>query len=128
MYGGLYVSCYLDKKYNTLFNMQMQVTYPSHHQWLKNISAGPEIDFSGSVAQKIHASLPHLDKHGVTYSIKPLSEDFLKDFMPMYVGLSRRVSAVRWGLASRIVWAWVLTIPSAALIAAICYHFSSTFL
>ncbi len=44
------------------------------------------------------------------------------------VGLSRRVSAVRWGLASRIVWAWVLTIPCSALIAAICYHFGSTFL
>ncbi|HQO16831.1 MAG TPA: inorganic phosphate transporter, partial [Methylotenera sp.] len=27
------------------------------------------------------------------------------------VGISRRASAVRWGLASRIVWAWVLTIP-----------------
>ncbi|MFA6311963.1 MAG: inorganic phosphate transporter [Sterolibacterium sp.] len=34
------------------------------------------------------------------------------------VGLSRRVSAVRWGLASRIVWAWVLTIPISGLIAA----------
>lgn len=39
------------------------------------------------------------------------------------VGLSRRVSAVRWGLASRIVWAWVLTIPCAGLIAAIFYQF-----
>lgn len=38
------------------------------------------------------------------------------------VGLSRRVSAVRWGLASRIVWAWVLTIPCSALISALCYH------
>jgi inorganic phosphate transporter, PiT family len=44
------------------------------------------------------------------------------------VGLSRRASAVRWGLASRIVWAWVLTIPCAGLIAAIAYHFGSTFL
>ena len=34
------------------------------------------------------------------------------------VGMSRRVSAVRWGLASRIVWAWVLTIPCAGLMAA----------
>jgi PiT family inorganic phosphate transporter len=38
------------------------------------------------------------------------------------VGLSRRVSAVRWGLASRIVWAWVLTIPCAGLIASMFYH------
>ena len=44
------------------------------------------------------------------------------------VGLSRRVSAVRWGLASRIVWAWVLTIPCAGLIAAISYHLGRTFL
>ena len=44
------------------------------------------------------------------------------------VGLSRRVSAVRWGLASRIVWAWVLTIPCAGLIAAIAYHFGRPFL
>jgi PiT family inorganic phosphate transporter len=44
------------------------------------------------------------------------------------VGMSRRVSAVRWGLASRIVWAWVLTIPCAGLIAAISYHFGRTFL
>ena len=44
------------------------------------------------------------------------------------VGLSRRASAVRWGLASRIVWAWVLTIPCAGLIAAIAYHFGRTFL
>lgn len=35
------------------------------------------------------------------------------------VGLSRRVSAVRWGLASRIVWAWVLTIPVSGTIAAV---------
>ncbi len=44
------------------------------------------------------------------------------------VGMSRRVSAVRWGLASRIVWAWVLTIPCAGLIAALSYHFGRTFL
>ncbi len=44
------------------------------------------------------------------------------------VGMSKRVSAVRWGLASRIVWAWVLTIPCAGLIAAVSYHFGRTFL
>ena len=44
------------------------------------------------------------------------------------VGLSRRASAVRWGLASRIVWAWVLTIPCAGLVAAISYHIGKTFL
>jgi len=37
------------------------------------------------------------------------------------VGSIRRLSAVRWGIAGRIVWAWVLTIPAAAAIAAVVY-------
>ena len=37
------------------------------------------------------------------------------------VGATRRLSAVKWGVAGRIVWAWVLTIPIAAIIAAISY-------
>jgi PiT family inorganic phosphate transporter len=34
------------------------------------------------------------------------------------VGAPQRLSAVRWGVASRIIWAWILTIPLSALIAA----------
>jgi inorganic phosphate transporter, PiT family len=34
------------------------------------------------------------------------------------VGATRRLSAVRWGVAGQIVWAWILTIPAAFLIAA----------
>jgi len=37
------------------------------------------------------------------------------------VGSAKRFSAVKWGVAGRILWAWVLTIPMAGLIAAICY-------
>ena len=37
------------------------------------------------------------------------------------VGAARRTSAVRWGVASNIVVAWILTLPAAALIAATCY-------
>ena len=37
------------------------------------------------------------------------------------VGAARRISAVRWGVAGRIVWAWVLTIPAAAGIGMIFY-------
>jgi PiT family inorganic phosphate transporter len=37
------------------------------------------------------------------------------------VGVAHRVSAVRWGVAGRIVWAWILTIPAAAGIAGIAY-------
>jgi PiT family inorganic phosphate transporter len=38
------------------------------------------------------------------------------------VGATHRLSAVRWGIAGRILWAWVLTIPAAAIMAAISYH------
>jgi PiT family inorganic phosphate transporter len=38
------------------------------------------------------------------------------------VGATTRLSAVRWGLAGRIVWAWVVTIPASALIAALSYR------
>lgn len=37
------------------------------------------------------------------------------------VGAVHRLSAVRWGVARRIVWAWVLTIPAAAAVAAIVF-------
>jgi PiT family inorganic phosphate transporter len=37
------------------------------------------------------------------------------------VGSTRRLSAVRWGIAGRIVWAWVLTMPASALVAAVCF-------
>jgi PiT family inorganic phosphate transporter len=37
------------------------------------------------------------------------------------VGATRRLSAVRWGVAGQIVWAWVLTIPAAFVIAAAVY-------
>ncbi|HEX2361415.1 MAG TPA: inorganic phosphate transporter [Jiangellaceae bacterium] len=39
----------------------------------------------------------------------------------MGVGATRRLSAVRWGVAGDIATAWVLTIPMSALVAAVCY-------
>ncbi len=38
------------------------------------------------------------------------------------VGATNRLSAVRWGIAGRIVWAWILTIPAAALFAMLAYE------
>ncbi len=40
------------------------------------------------------------------------------------VGSVRRASAVRWGVAGNIVWAWVFTIPASALVAAVSYWLS----
>ena len=36
------------------------------------------------------------------------------------VGAVQRFSAVRWGVAGRVVWAWVFTIPGAAIVSALC--------
>jgi len=41
------------------------------------------------------------------------------------VGSTRRASAVRWGVAGQIVWAWLLTIPASALIGALSYRLFS---
>jgi inorganic phosphate transporter, PiT family len=38
----------------------------------------------------------------------------------MGVGATNRVSAVRWGIAGRIIWGWIMTIPAAAAISALC--------
>jgi len=43
------------------------------------------------------------------------------------VGATKRLSAVRWGIAGRIVWAWILTIPAAAAIGAITFHLVKLF-
>jgi len=42
------------------------------------------------------------------------------------VGSTRRLSAVRWGVAGQIVWAWLLTIPASAVIGAMTYGVVST--
>ncbi len=46
----------------------------------------------------------------------------------MGVGSLRRLSAVRWGVAYNIVWAWILTIPAAAFISALAYLLAGRFL
>jgi PiT family inorganic phosphate transporter len=43
------------------------------------------------------------------------------------VGSLKRMSAVRWGVAGRVVWAWILTIPGSALVAAVSWWLLRTF-
>lgn len=43
------------------------------------------------------------------------------------VGVTKRVSAVRWGVTINLLWAWVLTIPISALVAALIYYFIMLF-
>ncbi len=62
-----------------------------------------------AVAIATHFGIPVSTTHAITGAI-------------VGVGSTKRLSAVRWGVAGRIVWAWVLTIPAAAGIAALMYH------
>jgi inorganic phosphate transporter, PiT family len=58
---------------------------------------------------------------GTAYAGIPVSTTHTITGAIVGVGAARRLSAVRWGVARRVVWAWVFTIPGSALIAAISY-------
>jgi PiT family inorganic phosphate transporter len=44
------------------------------------------------------------------------------------VGAANKVNAVRWGVAGGIVWAWILTIPCSAFVAAVSWYLADQFL
>ena len=56
-----------------------------------------------------------------TYTGIPVSTTHTITGSIVGVGSAKRFSAVKWGVAGRIVWAWVLTIPMAGIIAALTY-------
>ena len=58
---------------------------------------------------------------GATMSGIPVSTTHTITGAIIGVGATKRLSAVKWGVAGRIVWAWVLTIPIAAAVSAACY-------
>lgn len=62
-----------------------------------------------------HLKIPVSTTHTITGSI-------------IGVGLTKRVSAVRWGVTVSLIWAWVLTIPISGILAALIYWFLSLFL
>lgn len=62
-----------------------------------------------------HYGIPVSTTHTITGSI-------------IGVGATNRMSAVRWGIARRIVWAWVVTIPASGLMAALAYLILNVFI
>ncbi len=62
-----------------------------------------------------HLKIPVSTTHTITGSI-------------IGVGLTKRISAVRWGVTISLIWAWVITIPVSGVLAALVYYFLSLFL
>lgn len=58
---------------------------------------------------------------GATYLGVPVSTTHVITGAISGVGAAKRISAVRWGITLRIVWAWVLTIPASAFIGGMIY-------
>jgi PiT family inorganic phosphate transporter len=69
---------------------------------------------AGAVFLATHFGIPVSTTHTITGAI-------------VGVGSTRRLSAVRWGVAGRIVWAWVITIPAAGFISAVTYYLTRLF-
>ena len=76
--------------------------------------SGFAAETGGAIAIQIatHFGIPVSTTHTITGSI-------------VGVGATHRLSAVRWGIAGQIVWAWVFTIPAAGLMAAVSYFILS---
>ncbi|MXV14916.1 inorganic phosphate transporter [Hufsiella ginkgonis] len=71
---------------------------------------GVAAESAGAVTLGIteHFGIPVSTTHTITGSI-------------IGVGMTKRISAVRWGVTINLVWAWILTIPVSALLAAVVY-------
>jgi PiT family inorganic phosphate transporter len=67
-----------------------------------------ELAAAGTLFFTAHAGIPVSTTHTISGAI-------------VGVGTTQRLSAVRWGVASRVVWAWILTIPGAFVIAYFAY-------
>ncbi|HKV44016.1 MAG TPA: inorganic phosphate transporter [bacterium] len=65
---------------------------------------------------------------GASFGGIPVSTTHTISGAIMGVGATKRLSAVRWGVATRIIWAWVVTIPAAAAVAAIAHVALKAFL
>ena len=69
-----------------------------------------------------------LSLFGATWLGIPVSTTHTVTGAIVGVGASRRASAVRWGVARNIVWAWVVTLPAAAAVGAGCYWLGAALL
>jgi PiT family inorganic phosphate transporter len=108
--GWVVVACYAAIGFGTLFGGWRIVKTMGQRITKIRPVGGFCAELSGSMALFLATALgiPVSTTHTITGSI-------------VGVGSTQSVSAVRWGLAGNIVWAWVLTIPCSAFVAAIAW-------
>jgi len=112
--GWVAAACYAAMGLGTLFGgWRIVKTMGTKISKLKTID-GFSAEAAGAVSLYTASALgvPVSTTHTITGAI-------------MGVGTIKRFSAVKWGIAGQIVWAWVLTIPGAALISALIYLLST---
>lgn len=104
------ISCYLALGFGTLFGGWRIVKTMGQKITKLHPAGGFCAETGGAMTLFIASSagIPVSTTHTITGAI-------------VGVGSAQKFSAVRWGLASNIVWAWVLTIPAAALMAALAW-------
>ena len=81
---------------------------PRSFSWVK-IAAGLTIAAGSTLWVGTHYGFPISTTHVVTGSV-------------MGAGATRGISAVRWGIAGNIAFAWILTLPAAGLVAAALFY------
>ncbi len=79
----------------------------------------------GFAAESVAASVLYTTAYAFE---APISTTHTITSAVMGVGATKRLSAVRWGVAKSILTAWVLTFPAAAFVAAVCYWIAHLFL
>ena len=112
--GTLALAYHSGRQYgHRAWHILRRVAHRAHHG-IEDHKAGPVGGFCAETAGAITlfgtalAGIPVSTTHTITGAI-------------VGVGSTQRLSAVRWGVARRIVWAWVLTIPASAAVAALAF-------
>ncbi|HEY0624711.1 inorganic phosphate transporter [Sphingomonas sp.] len=110
------IACYIAIALGTLSGgwkiietMGSRITKLSQHQGFSASTGGSIMVFTASLL-----GIPVSTTHTITGSI-------------IGAGTARRASAVRWGVAQNVVWAWVITIPASAAVGAIFYLLTRLF-
>jgi PiT family inorganic phosphate transporter len=115
--GWVIVSCYVAISVGTLFGGWRIIKTMGQKLTKLTPASGSAASMGGAVTLFIASNfgIPVSTTHTITGSI-------------LGTGAVQNPARVRWGLATSLVWAWLLTIPAAALMAAVAYFIGRTFI